>query len=154
MKYLELYHKGFYEAPPEDIKNILLNVRSTLPALIDNDNKIYYNADFFLHGICHIFAFALHQRFGYDIYSFKNKSETFVHWCCISYVDNYPVYIDVRGITNSYEEFLSEFQPDLTLTPIKQKIDNIDDYDDEWDETQIKFANELIDTYYDYYILQ
>ena len=74
-------HKGFYESCKENYMKQLLNIRSNNP---DAESKTYYSTEFFLHGICHIFAYDLHQKFGYDILELENKSGGMTHWCCVS----------------------------------------------------------------------
>lgn len=146
------FHKGFYENGKENIRTQLQKIKNlNLTEELENMECVYYDADIFLHGICHIFAFVLHQKFGYDIFELKN--ETMIHWCCISDYNGKETYIDVRGATTDYDEFLWEFQTYNEQKPSKTKIINLTDYDDEWEEVGLKFANEIITKYYDYYSL-
>ena len=149
------FHKGFYENDVESIKTQLGKIKSINSAeIFKNGDCVYYEANIFLHGICHIFAYVLHQKFGYDILEVKNKSGSMIHWCCITKHNGRKLYIDVRGMTTDYDEFLSEFQPDIGLKPLKNKIINLENYEDEWKETdQLQFASEIITKYYSYYSL-
>lgn len=144
--------KGFYTSNKDNIIESLLEIHSNKPAASINDEEyVYYDAEGFLHGYCHIFAYALYQKFGYEIYEISNSSESVIHWCCISKYDGIDVYIDVRGITSNFNEFLNEFQPDIGAKPKMKIIDDIEKYNDEWIQELLDFANELIDRYYDYY---
>ena len=151
MSNVKNYHIGFYGLKQEKLREKLCSIKSSKSSVIVGGKSYYNVAADFLMGYCHIFAFALHKRFGYDVYSFSNNS--FVHWCCISEKNNNNFYIDVRGITDDYLEFLDFFKSDLGVAPFKQKIDDFDAYEDEWDEFLIEFAYELIDNYFDYYDL-
>lgn len=145
------FHKGFYESCKENYMKQLLNIRSNNQ---DMEPKTYYSAEFFLHGICHIFAYDLHRKFGYDILELKNKSGGMTHWCCVSDYNDKKLYIDVRGATTDYNEFLEEFQPDMGEHPLEKIIDEKDliNYNDEWEEEeQLKFADDIIERYYNYY---
>lgn len=69
----------------ESIRTQLGKIESINPAKVfKNGDCVYYEANVFLHGICHIFAYVLHQKFGYDILEVKNKSGSMIHWCCIT----------------------------------------------------------------------
>lgn len=145
------FHKGFYESCKENYMKQLLNIRSNNQ---DMELKTYYSAEFFLHGICHIFAYDLHRKFGYDILELKNKSGGMTHWCCVSDYKGKKLYIDDRGATTDYNEFLAEFQPNMGNHPLEKIIDEkdlIDINDDFEDEEQLKFADDIIERYYNYY---
>lgn len=80
-----------------------------------------YNAEMFLHGTCHVFAYALHQEFGYDFLELKGKSGM-IHWCCIADYNGTEIYIDVSGITADFNELIIEFQPDMGRSPSRKKL--------------------------------
>ena len=142
--------KGFYSSKTE-IKKILYEVKSQ--KLNSTLMNVDYNAEIFLHGFCHIFAYALHKKYGYKIFEFKNPSGTMIHWCCIKKYKGYKLFIDVRGITSNYNEFLDEFQPDMGECPTIKNIVNLSKYNDEWEEKWVDFANEIIEKYPEYYFL-
>lgn len=147
----EKFHKGFYENMEENIVTQLLKIKDSNPKEEFIRKGCCYNAEMFLHGICHIFAYALHQKFGYEILELRSKSGTTVHWCCITNYNGREMYIDVRGITTDYDELLMEFQPNIGKNPSKTKIIDLTNYNDEWEEEKVKFANEIITKYYNYY---
>ena len=141
MKYI--VSKGFYNTNKDNVIEKLLKIHSNKPAVsINGGEYVYYDAEVFLHGYCHIFAYALYQKFGYDIYELSNSSDNVIHWCCISKYNEIDVYIDVRGITSNFNEFLTEFQPTVGLKPEMKIVDDIEKYNDEWMQELLDFANE------------
>ena len=151
MKCLNLYHNGFYDFATNDMKCILFSVISSNPSIDDGEKIIYHNADVFLSCSCDIFAYVLHLRFGYDIYYVINESGSIFHCCCILDYDSCRFYIDVRGITNNFDEFLSYYNIDFSSSIEIQKVDDLSIILDDLDDGLVKFANELIDKYYNYY---
>lgn len=76
-------HNGFYIARKENIKLELEKINNPyLTEELENADCTYYNAYIFLKGICHIFAFALHEIFGYEIYEAISKDGKTNHWFC------------------------------------------------------------------------
>lgn len=81
------------------------------------------DASYFLHGICGIFAFALHQVKGWPIVSLYNPDEDkfdyapndflfpVVHLFC---APRLGLFADCRGITDSEERFVEEFEDFFT----------------------------------------
>lgn len=61
----------------------------------------------FLHGYCDSFATALHKKYGYPIEAIYNGHLT--HAYCVVERDGVKYYIDARGITNDWGEFITEF---------------------------------------------
>ena len=151
-KFNKIIHKGFYANNNQDIISQLHKIKSSNPEITEEGIEVYYDAEYFLHGLCHIFAYALHKKFNYDIYELRSEADSIIHWYCIYEYNGNTVYIDVRGITTNYEEFLSEFK---SYNNIKNnKVLNLTEYDYEWKEKkQIEFANEIITKYTDYYAL-
>ena len=93
------------------------NMVSKLVFKSRNSNKVVllsvmnnYSAYNFLHGDCNIFAQALHDITGFPIYSIQepdwNGNYRLVHMYC----ESESGYIDIRGITDDWEEFLAEFK--------------------------------------------
>lgn len=149
------FHTGFYENGIENIKKELLEIKSSGDSveILKNSECVYYSAEDFLHGICHIFAYALHQKFGYDILELKSNSGSTVHWCCISNYNGKEIYIDVRGVTSDFDEFLFEFYPEIREDFSKNIIKNLTNYEIELEKNELKFANEIIEKYYNYYLI-
>lgn len=94
------------------MKTLFWHDEDTCGALEKIDLGKDIRADIFLHGVCGIFALALHNEFGYDILVAAEENteglpwdERLVHaYCCKD-----DAYIDVRGITEDEDSFLDEF---------------------------------------------
>ena len=65
-----------------------------------------------------------------------------------------PLYIDVRGATTSFEEFISEFQPCFADGyKIQKQTEEVISADEHWVETGILFATSIINEYAEYYCI-
>ena len=81
------------------------------------ENEVSYKnitPDWFLHGNCDIFACYLHEKYGYEmeaVYEYNSKYDALqlIHAYCTAEINNKTVYIDVRGITDDWDEFIEEF---------------------------------------------
>ena len=64
----------------------------------------------YLHGFCDWFAITLGRKFDYTINSIWDKqTNSLMHAYCTQKVGNITYYIDSRGITDNYNEFINEF---------------------------------------------
>lgn len=146
------YYSDFYLNYSDKIIEKLFQIKSSNPSKMSPKNDyIYYNAEIFLHGLCHVFAYALHQKFGYQVIEIKNNSGTMVHWFCTHRYKGKKIYIDVRGMTSDFNCFINEFMPDIGIEYDQRIINNFFEYSDEWEEEQIVFAEEIINKYYNNY---
>ena len=108
----------------------------------------YVDASDFLMGSCQLFAIELNKKFGYPIYAIILKGQM-IHCFCQVQKNETTYYIDVRGITNDYSNFLSETNVlKESNFVIKEYI--VDSFD-EWDEIGLKFAQLLIEKNPEYY---
>ena len=102
--------------------NLLIEKLGTadVEGIVAEDGTVFAfdDADDFRHGACQLFAYALKEAFGYKVY--KIQSNKSFHIFCKS--DDGRVYIDVRGKTSSFEEFVQE------LFLINSEIDNSEEY--------------------------
>ena len=99
-----------------DMQHLLRSV----PAVIGRKTVMVYANDF-LHGVCGIFALALHDQFGYPInalqWIYDGDDDTpsdsvwdgLVHIFCPVSVFDQDGWVDVRGITTNWDEFCKEF---------------------------------------------
>ena len=81
----------------------------------------------YLHGVCGVFALALHDRLGYPIEALLDDHDGLlwsraVHLYCPVKVLGQQGYADVRGITTNWEEFLEEYAK-LSDTWERQPVD-------------------------------
>lgn len=72
------------------------------------------DATIYLHGVCGVFALALHDRLSHPIEALLDDSDgplwsRLVHLYCPVKVLGQQGYADVRGITTSWDEFLDEY---------------------------------------------
>lgn len=72
------------------------------------------DATIYLHGVCGVFALALHDRFKHPIEALLDDNDLpmwsrLVHLYCPVKVLGQQGYADVRGITTSWDEFLTEY---------------------------------------------
>ena len=63
-----------------------------------------------LHGFCNVFAKVLNEEFGYRINEITDEYGTLIHFYALGKEKGRPVYIDVRGKTDDYSEFIEEFE--------------------------------------------
>ena len=78
------------------------------------------DASIFLHGVCGIFALALHETFGYEIWAvafepedWGDKEDTWENRLVHVYCQKGDCYVDVRGITDNEDAFFDEFADEL-----------------------------------------
>lgn len=65
----------------------------------------YDGAHDFLQGSCQLFSLALHKKFGYEAFEIQGKNG--VYYFCRSTHNGQPIYIDIRGATTDFNEFLA-----------------------------------------------
>lgn len=77
------------------------------------ENEIYdtpNSAYDYLHGMCHDFAVALADEFGYKIETIHDDDGRLIHAYCISEYAGKKAYVDIRGITTNPKLFFEEFE--------------------------------------------
>ena len=97
-------HKGFYNDsdPEQRLRNIYYTDFFEKP---DDKFFLYVDAHQLLRGSCHLFALSLSKILGYSPYLIEDKSGGF-HAFCQVYKNNQLFYIDARGVTTSFDEFM------------------------------------------------
>ena len=150
------FHKGFYLN--DDVKNSLNTVKNKHYSEIHCVDEfamdyLYTDAGVFLHGSCQLFALALYEEFGYEIYEIRNIDDIMVHVFCKSTYRGQDVYIDIRGVTTSCVDCFSEFSGDLRrgYYITKRNIEEDRGLDDEGEETGYSFAQAIVREYHTYY---
>ena len=116
---------------------------------------LYETAEIFLHGSCQLFSLALHKKFGYKAFKIS-KGEKDVHYFCMKEHLGLNYYVDVRGMTNNFKEFASEFAFMKNINDCKiepQDIREDSKLQIEGDVTGYAFANEIIEKYSRFYSL-
>lgn len=130
---------------------------------INQDGGNYYtSASDFLMGSCHLFALALHEKFGYTVYEIIREKDlndpdkdSLIHAFCKFQCDGVDLYVDVRGITSEYDKFMDGVilpkNESYAIRPRNLKKDIAD-----LSETDIwvtYFARHIIDQHPKYYSL-
>lgn len=114
-------HFGFYEELDDlrvddsdadfgFLENISNNEYIEFVLAFGETKKYLLSAYDFLHGYCDIFAKRIHDQFSLPMYAIYSESGDMVHCFCKINADGRDYYIDVRGITDDYTEFISEFE--------------------------------------------
>lgn len=98
-------HKGFYNDsnPIESLRSIDYYNFMGLP---DDEDNPYSSACELLCGSCDRFAIALNKVLGYNPYIVESVEEPHFHAFCQVYKDRRLYYVDARGITSSFDEFM------------------------------------------------
>ena len=149
-------HKGFYNE--DDITAALCNISySDFFEALDDDEFPFDAAEPLLRGSCHHFALSLQKVLGYNPYIIQGNNKTSFHVFCQIYKGCTWYYIDARGITTSFDEFMSvarEFVSDeYTIRPVTP--DDIEEWekDSDYNEEAYAFSEAVIEKYKECYTL-
>ena len=130
------------ESFSEELRNNnQINYSDALVEDIDSD-FILDDADIFRQGVCQLFAFALNQKYGYTAYILEVGNG--FHIFCKS--SDKSEYIDVRGKTKSFEEFV--YGSELAYTDIdisKEYVFSDEDFNGEHYDIGLAFAQAIIE---------
>lgn len=64
----------------------------------------------YLHGHCDLFAYALYERYSLPLYEIRNNKNDLVHCFAITETSSGKMFVDVRGATTDYFEFVDDFE--------------------------------------------
>lgn len=145
-------HKGYYAKRhilcEYELKKVGVDLFPQLEIDDPNERCPYTDASDFLMGSCQLFAIELNEKYGYPIYEI-NLNGQLIHCFCKVQENDTTYYIDVRGITTDFTEFMSEVN---VLASANFKIkEYADESLDEWDEVGLRFARLLIERNPEYY---
>lgn len=116
------FHSGFWLYRPDameaQMKHFMTRGASGFEAM---------DATIYLHGVCGVFALALHDRIGHPVEALLDDNNLpmwsrIVHLYCPVKVLGQQGYADVRGITTSLDEFLEEYA-ELSNTWERRPVD-------------------------------
>ncbi len=106
------FHTGYYRKSGKTHEEISKSLsQEANREYVDGEGVVselpnpYEDASYFLQGSCELFALALHQEFGFKVYTIPTKIS--FHCFCKSNYNGAEVYIDVRGATTDFNEFIS-----------------------------------------------
>lgn len=150
------WHKGFYN--DDDNAEALREIRySDFFDSPDDETFSYDSAETLLRGSCHHFALSLQKVLGYNPYIIQGNDEKSFHAFCQIYKGRTWYYIDARGITSSFDEFMSvaqEFLSDeYTIRSVTQE--DIEEWKEnsDYDNEAFAFSEAVIKTYFECYML-
>lgn len=150
------FHKGHYLE--DDIDDSLCKVENEEYSQIQCEDKdaadyLYIYARLFLYSSCHLFALALYEEFKYKTYEIKDHKDRLIHVFCMATYRGQPVYIDVRGITTDFVEFVSAFYIILRdgYRIVAYDIEGDRGLEEDGDKTGYRFAQSIIKKYRGYY---
>lgn len=135
----------------KDLRKSLSQVKNSL---LNNDELSecpYDAADIFLQGSCQMFSLVLNREFHYPAY--KISFGRSFHCFCMEIKNGVKIYIDVRGATDDFEEFIRDtYLPNNAQYIIElQNLEEDSKLQEEYDEIGMAFAQEIVTKYRDYY---
>ena len=151
------WHKGFYndDDPTKTLSNIRYGDFFEYP---EDEEFPYYSAYELLCGSCHIFALTLSKVLNYKPYIIESISRKGFHAFCQIYIKGEWCYVDARGITTSFNEFMDIAKTFVTDEYIIRSIDSNDigewEKDSNYDEEAYAFAEAIIEKYKDCYVIE
>lgn len=148
------WHKGFYNYsdPEKPLCDISYTDYFRKP---DDVNFAYDDAHPLLRGSCHIFALSLSKVLGYKPYLIESKDRKHFHAFCQMRRDHQLFYVDARGATTSFDEFMDvagDFVPgEFIIREINSQ--DIEEWkiDEDYFEEALLFAETVIKTFEECY---
>lgn len=151
------FHKGFYN--DNDFNESLQNIRySDYFEPPDDEEFLHTCAYYLLCGSCHIFALSLKKIFAYDAYIIEEVNDKGFHVFCQIYENRQVYYIDARGITTSFDEFMDVAKTFINDEYIIRPVESSDI--EKWTEGDpyidkgYAFAEAIIENYKECYTMQ
>lgn len=145
------WHKGFYNDNNFDVSLHNINFVDFYGSLSEDVNFAYDDAYPLLCGSCHLFALALSYVLGYTAYIIESKNKKGFHAFCQIYKNRQLYFVDVRGVTTSFDEFFdvakSFIYDEFTIRLIT--IEDIEKWkrEDEYFLEGLSFAKMIISKY-------
>lgn len=151
------WHKGFYNANDfDDITDALCEIcYEEFFEYPDDDEFPYDSAHSLLRGSCNHFAVALNKVLGYTPYIIETSDKRGFHAFCQTYKNGKLYYVDARGMTSSFDEFMivaREFvRGEYTIKEVTQDIIEEWESGSEYNEEAYAFAEAVIRKYIECY---
>lgn len=147
------WHKGFYI--DKDFGDVLCHIYyEDFFEYPDDEDFPYTVAWQLLRGSCNLFALSLQNILGYTPYIIEGDNKKGFHAFCQIYKKGTWYYIDARGVTTSFDEFMDvarEFVSDKYTIRIADESDIADWKDDIYYDEAIAFAESVIKKYKECY---
>lgn len=150
------WHKGFYS--DEDPEASLSEIKYTDFYGIPEDEEFpYYSARELLCGSCNHFVVLLQKIFNYTPYIVEGRNERGFHAFCQVYKNWKWYYVDARGITSDFNEFMEIAKRFVTdeyiVRPVMPKDIEEWESDSAYNKEAYAFAEAVIEKYKEYYTL-
>ena len=151
------WHKGFYNVDDvDDITDALLKIRYTdFFEYPDDEEFPYDSAQSHLRGSCNHFAVALKNVLGYTPYIIEKTDKKGFHAFCQVYKNGRLYYVDARGVTSSFDEFMivaREFvRGEYTIREATQDVIEEWERGSEYNEEAYAFSEAVIRKYIECY---
>ena len=149
------YHKGFY-CDNDPLKVLEETYYSDYFKLPDDIEFPYDTARSLLCGSCHLFALSLNKVFGYTPYIIKGVTGGGFHCFCQIYRNKRWFYVDARGITSSFSEFMDEAKTFVSDEYIIRQVtsEDIEEWkkEEKYLEEALSFAETIIQEYKECYM--
>lgn len=151
-------HKGFYNCAEGEkaLCNIMYSDFFEYPE--EDDDFPYTSAYELLCGSCNHFAMSLSKVLKYNPYVIEDKNEKGYHVFCQIYKNRRWYYVDARGITSSFDEFMDIAKIFVTdeyiIRPVtSEDIEEWENYSD-YNKEAYAFAEAVIRKYEKCYVLE
>jgi hypothetical protein len=149
-------HKGFYNCSDIDEALSEIKYEELLGKKLKKEN-LCWSAWLLLNGCCNIFATELRKALGYEVFIIEQINKKGFHVFCQACMDNDWYYIDVRGVTTNFDEFLKGIRMFIKSEFIVRKVTSKDiatwdEFNDEKD-IAIELSQAIIRKYKNYYMI-
>lgn len=149
------WHKGFYN--DKDFLKTLQSIGyGDFFEYPQDDEFPYDSAEYLLKGSCNYFVLGLKNVLGYTPYIIQGNNGVSFHAFCQIYKKGKWYYIDARGITTSFDEFMDVAQEFVTDSYTIRAVNDQDIEEwkaDDYFEEALSFAEAVIEKYIECYTL-
>lgn len=151
------WHKGFYT--DGDPTQVLLKIDYTNFFEFPEDDEFPYSTAYeLLCGSCHHFALSLQNKLGHNPYIIEDKNKRGFHAFCQICKNGEWYYVDARGITTCFNEFMSVAKIFVSDEYIIRPVTLADivewEKDDNYNAEAYAFAEAVIERYKECYTLE
>ena len=149
------WHKGFYI--DKDFGDVLCHIYYEDFFEYPEDEEFpYTTAHDLLRGSCNHFSLGLQNLLGYTPYIIEGDNKVSFHSFCQIYKKGLWYYVDARGITTSFDEFMEvakEFVSDKYSIRAVNDTDIEEWKDDKYYDKALAFAEAVIEKYKECYMV-
>lgn len=151
------WHKGFYNNNDNKFTALYDINYTDFFEEPDDDDFPFDSAYLLLCGSCNHFAVSLQKVFGYTPYVIEQKDGRGFHAFCQVYHNGTLFYVDARGITSSFDEFMiiarNFVKGEYIIKPATHEVIEEWECDVDYNEEAYAFAEVVINKFRNYYTL-